>query len=234
MKKIKFTIDNKECTATRGQTIMRAAKENNIFIPGLCDFVEVSPVGSCRICTVKVNGQFTTACTTKVKEGMHVENDTPELQDSRKAIIEMLYVEGNHQCAICEKSGDCDLQALAYKYQILVPRFPYQFTYKEIEAPHPLILIDPNRCIQCMRCLRAVKTPNGKPVFRAKRINKFLKITINPNILNMITEEIAMEATRICPVGAILGRGSGYQTPIGQHKYDRVPIGKNLEDDKQE
>ena len=28
----------------------------------------------------------------------------------------MLFVEGNHYCMFCEKSGNCELQALAYRF----------------------------------------------------------------------------------------------------------------------
>jgi [NiFe] hydrogenase diaphorase moiety small subunit len=29
----------------------------------------------------------------------------------------------------------------------------------------------------------------------------------------------------ICPVGAILRKGKGFDTPIGRRTYDRAPIG---------
>ncbi len=68
-----------------------------------------------------------TACTTPVAAGMEVENDTAELNDLRISIVEMLFVSGNHFCPACEKSGNCELQALAYRFQMMVPRYPYIF-----------------------------------------------------------------------------------------------------------
>jgi len=47
--------------------------------------------------------------------GMVVEINTPELNSDRRTLIEMLFVEGNHFCPSCEKSGDCELQALGYR-----------------------------------------------------------------------------------------------------------------------
>ena len=125
MSDIKFTIDGKECAAKQGQTIVEAAKDNGIYIPVLCHFDGLKPAGTCRICTVKVGGRNMAGCTTPVTEGMVIEAMTDELEDMRKAIVEMLFVEGNHMCPTCEKSGNCELQALGYRYTMMVPRFPY-------------------------------------------------------------------------------------------------------------
>jgi [NiFe] hydrogenase diaphorase moiety small subunit len=107
--------DGKTIRAAEGRYLVDTAKENGIYIPTLCHFHEVNPpLGTCRICTVNVNGRPSTSCTTKVYEGMEVEVNTEELTDTRKAIIEMLYAEGNHFCPSCEKSGNCDMQNIAY------------------------------------------------------------------------------------------------------------------------
>jgi [NiFe] hydrogenase diaphorase moiety small subunit len=65
---VRFTIDGTECMATRGQFLVDAAKENGVFIPTLCNYPGVKPKGSCRVCSVKVNGKLMTACTTPVAE----------------------------------------------------------------------------------------------------------------------------------------------------------------------
>lgn len=156
---------------------------------------------------------------------MIIENNTEELNDLRKSIIEMLYVEGNHQCAACEKSGNCDLQGLAYRFKVLVPRFPYQFPFKEIEKIHKFIMIDPSRCIQCLRCLRGVKSSTGRPVFRMERNGKDMRIRVIPGREDLITEKIALNAVDMCPVGAILSEKRGFSVPIGRRKYDKKPAG---------
>ncbi len=128
---IRIIIDGKECLTTEGKYIVDAAKENGIYIPTLCNYPGVKPKGSCRVCTVKVNGRLQTACTTPVADGMIIENKINEIEELRKAIIELFFVEGNHFCPACEKSGDCELQALAYKYRITVPRYPFLFPDKK-------------------------------------------------------------------------------------------------------
>ncbi|MEA3478896.1 MAG: 2Fe-2S iron-sulfur cluster-binding protein, partial [Bacteroidota bacterium] len=162
--KIKFVIDGKDCYAEPGQSIIEAAKANGVYIPSLCHVDGVKPAGSCRVCNVKVNGRNLTACTTPVAEGMIVENDVPDLNELRKAIIEVLFVSGNHFCPSCEKSGNCELQALGYRFQMMVPRFPYEFPIKGVDASAALIYHDRNRCVMCKRCIRTI-TKDGKNVF---------------------------------------------------------------------
>lgn len=227
--KIKFTIDGKECFAERGQNVLDAATDNGIFIPALCHIRGVKPAGACRLCNVKIAGRLMTACTTPVESGMEIENDIPEVQDLRLAIIEMLFVEGNHFCPACEKSGNCELQALAYRYQMMVPRFPYEFPVKEIDASTPKLIIDHNRCILCKRCIRAFKDENGKNIFAFKKRGHKLQINIDKKLSANLSDEMAQKAMDICPVGAIIRKEKGFNEPIGTRKYDKMPIGSNIE-----
>jgi len=222
---INFTIDGKECTAEKGTLILQAAKENDIYIPTLCNYEGVKPQGSCRICTTKTNGQFATACTTPVADGMEIENNTEEINDLRKSIIELLFVEGNHFCPACEMSGDCELQALAYRFQMMVPRFTYQFPKREIDARHPKILKDQNRCIRCKRCIRSIKDEKGKSVFAFYGRGKNIEVNVDPVLGSKLTDKLAAKAVEVCPVGSILPREKGFRTPIGQRKFDHKPIG---------
>ena len=134
---VKIIIDGKAVQAQAGQTILEAASDAGIYIPHLCYHKDLTPGGHCRVCTVKVNGKPINACTMIVGQGMVVESDTEELNEMRKNIIEMLFVEGNHICPACEKSGNCELQALAYRFQMLVPGYPYLFPKKELDGQHP-------------------------------------------------------------------------------------------------
>lgn len=225
---LKFTIDGKECSGQPGQTIAQAAADNGVYIPVLCYAKEVTPTGTCRICTVKVNGRPMAACTTQVTDGMTVENDIEELNEMRKAIVEMLFVEGNHFCPACEKSGNCQLQALAYRYKMMAPRFEYEFSRRELDATPPKLLIERNRCILCKRCVKGIFTDDGKALFAiANRGNKSV-INIDDTLADKITDELAQKAMDMCPVGAIIRKGKGFDTPIGKRKYDTKPIGSEL------
>ncbi|WP_417909487.1 2Fe-2S iron-sulfur cluster-binding protein [Candidatus Electronema sp. PJ] len=225
---VTFTIDGREITASIGQTIVQAARQHGIYIPTLCYLHDVVAPGTCRICTVKVNGRTTSACTTHALQGIVVENDTPELNEMRKAIVEMLYVEGNHFCPSCEKSGMCELQALAYRFQIFAPRFDYSFSQRSINAFSPKLLIDYNRCVLCRRCVQAIRTEDGTPLFAFTNRGNKTSITIDLELAAKMSDEQAQKAMNICPVGAIIHKEQGFITPIGQRKYDHQPIGSDI------
>lgn len=227
--KIKFSIDGKECTADKGINLVEAAKENGIYIPTLCHVEGIKAAGSCRICNVKINGRFMTACTTSVSDGMVIENVTPEIQELRKIIVETLFVSGNHYCPACEKSGNCELQALGYKYQMLVPRFPFEFEEKEVDAESNKFYIDRNRCILCKRCVRSIKTADGKSIFAINGRGHKAMINIDHELANKMNDAEAQHTMDTCPVGSILRKERGYIDPIGSRKYDNEPIGTEIE-----
>jgi [NiFe] hydrogenase diaphorase moiety small subunit len=228
--KITFTIDGVEVQADPGQTILKAAQAAGVYIPRLCAKDELSPFGACRVCTVMVNGRAQAACTQPVAPGIIVESETEQVQGIRKRIIEMLFVEGNHFCMICEKSGNCELQAMAYRFGITAPTFPYQFPKRELDASHPDIFIDRNRCILCARCVRASHDLDGKNVFQfvGRGVNK--KISVNATARLADTNlDLTDKSVDICPVGAILKKREGFKVPIGQRLYDKLPIGSEIE-----
>ena len=230
MSEIKFTIDGRECTGRPGQTIVDAAKENGIYIPVLCHYEGLKPVGSCRVCTVRAGGRYMAACTQPLAEGMAVESEVPDLQDMRKAIVEMLFVEGNHMCPTCEKSGNCELQAMAYRFGMAVPRFPYQWPDRAPEGGDPKIIMDHDRCIQCQRCVRAIRTKDGKKVFAVHRRSGRTKMALDRHLGPKLSEETARKAMDICPTGAILRKEVGFAVPVGKRKYDKKPIGSDIEE----
>ncbi len=226
---IEFKIDGKECMGQKGQYLVEAAKENNIYIPTLCNIPGLKPRGACRICSVRVNGKLMTACTTPVVEGMIVQSKSPDIEDLRKSIIELMFTEGNHFCPSCERSGDCELQALAYRYKMLVPRFNFQFRERSIEATHPKLVKDHNRCILCKRCVRAIKDEQGRSMFAFGRRGHNVLINIDTKYSHGMTDEQAKQAADICPVGAILVKEKAFEVPIGRRKYDLQPIGSEVE-----
>jgi [NiFe] hydrogenase diaphorase moiety small subunit len=225
---IKFKIDNKECMAEKGTYIVDAARENGIYIPTLCNMPGVKPKGSCRVCTVKINGRLMTSCTTPVADGMEIESNVTEIQDIRKSIIELIFVSGNHFCPSCEKSGSCELQALGYLYQMMVPRFPYDFPLRKVDASSPKIIKDQNRCIQCKRCIKTIKDEQGRSLFAFRNRGHRIEVVLDQELGKMLTEELADLAMKNCPVGSILKKEKGFDIPIGKRKYDHEPIGSTI------
>lgn len=227
---VKFTIDGVEVTGKPGQTIIQAADEAGIYIPRLCYMKDLIPHGSCRVCTVLVNGRPQAACTQPIAEGIVVENDTPALKEHRRNLIDMLFVEGNHYCMFCEKSGNCELQAMAYRFGITAPKYPYMFPKCEVDASHEDILIDRNRCILCARCISASRDLDGKNVFGFVGRSGGKRIAVNAKANLADTKaDVLDKAMSACPVGAIIKKRTGYAVPIGQRIYDAGPIGSDIE-----
>ncbi len=232
--KITFKIDGRECTSQEGKFLVDAAKENGVYIPTLCNYPGLKPKASCRICTVKVGGRPMTACTTPVNQGMVVENNTEELNGIRSEIIELLFVSGNHFCPSCEKSGNCELQALAYRFRMMAPRYPFAFPQKAVDASHSKIIKEQNRCILCKRCIRGIKDEQGRSIFAYRNRSHKSVVVVDPLLAAEMSWETANKAMDICPVGSILVREKGFIIPIGKRKYDKEPIGSDIEKVKQE
>jgi [NiFe] hydrogenase diaphorase moiety small subunit len=222
-----ITIDGKIIAFEEGQTIMEAATAAGVYIPHLCHHPEFTPHGSCKLCSVRVNGRICSACTFPAKEGQEVLSNSKELNDDRQRLTQMLFVEGNHFCPSCEKTGNCQLQAVAYHLNMLDNHFPHFYPNREIDASHPEVMIDHNRCIFCTLCVRASQQKDGKNVFAisgGRSIHKHLIVNAQSGLLKDTDLDATDQAAHICPTGAILIKHTGYQVPIGERIYDHEQI----------
>ena len=232
-----FTIDGVEVTAREGQTIMEAADEAGIYIPRLCDHEGLRHQGSCRVCTVKAGGRSVSACTQPAQAGQAVENETPHITKLRRDLVEMLFHEGNHLCPICEASGNCELQAMAYRLDMTQPtKFPYLEPCRALDASHPDIALDTNRCITCGRCIRASQEVDGKGVFGYVGRGIHRRVAVNGADLADTDAEVTDYAIskEVCPVGCIIRKGEGFMTPIGEREFDKGLIGHRIEEKKRD
>lgn len=215
-------IDGQSVSFEPGQTIMEAATAAGIYIPHLCHKPGYTPHGSCKLCSVQVNGRICSACTFPASDGQQIISQSDELQQDRLRITQMLFVEGNHFCPSCEKSGNCQLQAVAYELKMLDNHFPLFYPARQLDASHPEIVLDHNRCIFCNLCVRASREQDGKDVFAiaGRGINKHLIVNSVSGLLRDSELVLDDAAAHICPTGAILVRHTAYQRPIGQRIYD--------------
>jgi len=227
---IELTVDGRKISARPGQTILEATEAAGIYVPRLCFLEGLSPSGSCRVCVVRVNGRVQSACTQPVAAGQVVENDTEELRALRRQVLDMLFVEGNHFCMFCEKSGNCELQALAYRFGITVPEHPFLFPRREVDASHPDLVLDRNRCILCGRCVRASRELDGKAAlgFTGRGPDKRLDAGSESGLAG--TEIAAGDrSATACPTGALLPKRVGFAVPVGRRRFDHDPIGSEVE-----
>lgn len=148
-------IDGKDVSARQGETVLDVARENNVFIPTLCHLKGLSDVGACRLCVVEIAGRrgLHPACVTEVEEGMEILTTSDTLQDYRRLILEMLFVEGNHVCAVCISNGHCELQYLAAKVGMDHVTLEYRNPPRHVDQSHERFGLDHNRCVLCTRCV---------------------------------------------------------------------------------
>jgi [NiFe] hydrogenase diaphorase moiety small subunit len=227
-----FTIDEQPIPFTPGQTILEAAKAAGIYIPHLCYHPEFKAHGGCKMCTVLVNGRTQTACTHKAAAGQEVDVDTPELNSMRRTLVQMLFIEGNHFCPGCEKSGACQLQALGYEYEMMSPHFVELYPGRNVDASHPDVLIEFNRCVLCELCVRASRDVDHKDVFAIAGRGQNAKLIINSPTGKLGDSALAVtdRAVQVCPVGAIIVKRVGFSAaPIGERLYDNNPISAEVE-----
>ena len=162
MNPINLNIDGKQIEVKAGSTILEAAQEAGIYIPHLCHHPDLPPFGACRLCVVEVKGMkgFPSSCTTPAKEGMIIRTDTPEVQDLRKNILELILTEHPAICLTCSKNLNCELQRVAQYIDLDKLSLPYihrEFPIKE----NPLFTRDYNLCILCGRCISACQNLRG-------------------------------------------------------------------------
>ncbi len=217
-----FFLDCAEVEFQRGETILEAARRAKRYIPHLCWHPGFVAHGSCRVCMVKVNGHAAAACTMKAAPGQEVESNTDELNAHRKTLLQMLFVEGNHFCPSCEKSGNCLLQASAYHMNMEGPHFEEFYPDRPVDASHPDILLDFNRCILCELCVRASRDVDHKNIFAIAGYGVDTHLVVNSDSGKLGDTDMALSdsAATICPVGAILPKRRGFAVPIGERRYD--------------
>ena len=221
-----FKLDGKNIIFQQGDTIMDAALRAGEYIPHLCHNPEFTPHGSCRVCVVAVNGRHVSACTLPASENMEVDNSSDAIMEQRRNLLQMLFVEGNHVCPGCEKSGACQLQAVAYYTRMLSPHYTHFFPKRTFDASHPDIAIDFNRCILCELCVRASRDVDKKNIFSITGRGLDSRLVINSASGKLGDSELSASdrAVSVCPVGAILPKHVGYDQPIGERLYDNKPI----------
>jgi predicted molibdopterin-dependent oxidoreductase YjgC len=155
---VNIILNGKQIEVQSGQTILQVAQEQDVRIPTLCYHKDLSPTGNCRMCVVEVKGArfLQAACVTEVWDGMEIETESVKAHASRKLSLQLMLANHSPNCATCDVSGECDLQDLAYEYQVDAPTWGTKGTrYKVDSDPNPFIRVDFNKCILCRRCVLA-------------------------------------------------------------------------------
>ena len=168
-------------------------------------------VGACRICLVEMAGsnRLVPSCVTKVAEGMEIRTNTDRIRDYRRMILELLFAERNHVCAVCVANGTCELQATARSVGMDHVRFDYQYPPTQMDATHPRFIVDHARCILCTRCVRVCDEIEGAHTWdiagRGARAHVITDLNQPWGQAKSCTA--CGKCVQACPTGAIFRRG---------------------------
>jgi len=216
-----LTIDGKMVTGMAGETIFNAAWEAGIRIPRLCHVGGVSDVGACRLCLVEIEGQkkLMAACMTPVEEGMVVHTNTERLRAHRRLILELLFAERNHVCAVCVMNGQCELQDLAAEAGIAHVRLRYRFPKLGVDTSHERFGLDHNRCVLCTRCIRVCDEVEGAHTWDVSGRGARSIIIADMGEPWGQSESCTScgKCVQVCPTGALFAKGKG----VGEMRKDR-------------
>src|ERR1700730_13600970 len=156
-KTAQVTVDGRAIAAPEGTPLLQAMLDAEMDIPHYCYHPKLSIDGSCRLCQVKIEGlpKLQISCNTQVRDGMVVNTLDPEVQSTRRGVLELLLLNHPLDCPICDKAGECWLQNFAMRFgsghaRTIEPRRKHG---KRLDIGER-ILLDQERCILCRRCVR--------------------------------------------------------------------------------
>jgi predicted molibdopterin-dependent oxidoreductase YjgC len=238
MNENQITINGKCFEFTPGETILEVARRNNINIPTLCYLKGATPTGACRMCVVEIEGarSLMTSCTVPAGKNMVVHTESELVVKSRKLTLQLLLSSGNHNCAIrnsdtsdwtqfqlqvqdydntdelCPVWGDCQLQDLAYQYQVTGDRFSKAKVTSQMEDVNPFIVRDFSRCILCGRCVQACNDIQVNQAIQFGYRGAGMKVVAGNDLALKDSDCVFCgECIQVCPVGALVEKNSRYK-----------------------
>jgi bidirectional [NiFe] hydrogenase diaphorase subunit len=215
---VKLKINGLDVEVPEGTMILKAAKDNGIIIPTLCNLEGLSPYGGCRLCLVEISGspKLFPACITPVSSGMEVTTNSERLHEYRKMAVQLLLAERTHICSVCVANDHCELQSLANQLGVDHTMFERNFTLEEIDSTHDFLVIDRNRCILCTRCIRVCDEIEGVHTLDLQLRGKDAQVImdLDNKWVNSCSCTSCRKCAKVCPVGAIYIEGE----PVSQTK----------------
>src|SRR5579883_1747290 len=156
-KNVQIVVDGRPLSAPAGIPLLQAMLDAGLDIPHYCYHPKLTIDGSCRLCSVKIEGmpKIQISCNTEVRDGMVVHTLDEEVEQTRRGVLELLLLNHPLDCPICDKAGECWLQNFSMSFGSRVARTvePRRKHGKRLDIGERMLL-DQERCILCRRCVR--------------------------------------------------------------------------------
>ena len=206
---VDLTIDGKPMRVPRGTTVFDAARMNGIHVPTMCHLQNQTPVGVCRLCVVDTGARVLSAsCVRAVEPDMKVVTNSAKVLNARKMLLELLMSDHPSPCARQEKSGDCELEALAKAAGIMQPRFARRSIARGADDSSLAIAVDHDACVLCDRCIRGCDEIKNN--FVLGRMGKGYSARIAFDLNRPMGDSTCIscgECMVSCPTGALTNKG---------------------------
>jgi NADH-quinone oxidoreductase subunit G len=217
---IHFSIDGRNVSAAKGESILTVARREGIYIPTMCYLSKTTPCASCRMCVVEVKDVegFVLSCNTPPTPGIEVITNTQALEQERTNIMKLYDVNHPLQCGVCDKSGECDLQNKSLEFGVGGQNFSAQEQPRSLEN-WGLIDYDPALCIMCEKCVHVCNEVIGDDAIELQFGGYNSKIV--PKNTDALECTFCGECIAVCPVGALVDSKFKYSSNAWELK--RIP-----------
>jgi NADH-quinone oxidoreductase subunit G len=206
--KITLTIDGKVVEANKGDTILDVARNSDLYIPTMCYITKTTPIASCRLCVVEVEGTegFVLSCQTPAIKDIVVNTNSEKLYKYRQNIMKLYAVNHPLECGVCDKSGECDLQNKMLEFGIVDQQFSAKEQYRPIVNFSDKVSYDESLCILCEKCVSVCNEVVGDDSL-AVQFGGYSSKIIRKDNTNCSD---CGECMSVCPVGALADSGFKY------------------------